>query len=438
MSHKKRYDALMKKTTFCHPIPCILKALTVLPLLLAAVAFAPSPGHAQTVTAATSGKPWVSTWGTSMAGTTAAGFAKQTYNGTNVFNDQTIRMIVHTSVGGKQVRVRLSNEFGTTAVVIGAAHIALSDTGIATVAGSDHVLTFGGGNATVTIPPGSPVVSDAVAMDVPALGNLAVSLYVPTETALDTVHTYAIQDNYVSPVGSGDMTATAVLPLDATTPSIQVWSLLSGVEVRARNTGTFVALGSSVTDGYLSTVDANHRWPDFLARRLNRHGLRVSTVNASLIANPLYQGPVSALARFDRDVLARPGVAYVFMNDILAIEFGEPADGTDDAAASDQMISVLRQYTERAHEYGIKSYAGTVLPSRGSNQYTDSYEARRQSINAFIRGGGFDGYADFDAAVRDPADPTRILPVYDGGDHHHLNDAGYKAVANTFDLALFQ
>ncbi len=383
---------------------------------------------------------WVSTWGTGMSSAASDQFfAASAYKGNNVFNDQVIRQTVHASLGGAVVRLRLSNELGTAPLAVGAVHVALTDSGANIVPGTDRTVTFRGGSTTVTIPTGTPEISDAISLDVPANANLSISVYFPTATPVTTVHPRAMQATYVSPAGSGDVTAEAALPLDPVQPSIDQWSLLSGVEVKAAGARTFVALGSSITDGLLSTPDANRRWTDYLAARLARKGLPVGVVNASIIANPILRagngGP--ALARFDRDVLARPGAAYVFINDILGVEIQGTATNSD-ADYANAVIGGLRQYRTRAHSQGIKAYAGTIIPLGGASNYTPSYEARRQIINAFIRGGGLDGYADFDAAVRDPADPTRILAAYDGGDHHHLNDAGYKVLARSFDLTLFQ
>lgn len=384
---------------------------------------------------------WVSTWGTSVSGTNDSLFAFSAYNGNNVFNNQVIRETVHASLGGAVLRVRLSNEKGTAAVLVGAAHIALTDTAANIVPGTDRTLTFRGGSASVTIPAGSPELSDAVDLDVPANANLSISLYFPASTPVATFHPYAMQTTYVSPPNSGDVTGATTLPLDSAQPVLNQWSLIGGVEVQqAVGTRAFVALGSSITDGYLSTQDTNHRWTDYLALRFARKGLPVGIVNASLIANPLVRvgngDPV--LVRFDRDVLARPGAAYVFLNDVLGVEIQTSGSPLSDADYAQATIGALRQYRTRAHSLGLKAYAGTIIPLGGAPNYTTSYETKRQIVNAFIRNGGLDGYADFDAAVRDPADPTRILAAYDGGDHHHLNDAGYKALAHSFDLALFQ
>ena len=406
-------------------------------VLLAAWAFAPSVVRAQ----APSGKPWVSTWGTGMSSpTNDPSFATNSYNGNNVFNDQVVRQVVHASLGGNQVRIRLSNELGTVPVTVSAAHIALTDTGANIIAGTDQTLTFNGGSPSVTIPAGAPEVSDLAALTVPANATLSVSLYFATATTVTVGHPYSQESTFISPAGSGDVSGAVALPLDAVDPQITQWPLLSGVEVRAKNARVLVAFGSSITNGNLSTVDANHRWTDYLAQRFYRQGLPVGVVNASVVANALltsfHGGP--ALARFDRDVVARPGAAYVIINDIIGVEM-QQATTLSNADRAQEIIGGLRQYITRSHAAGIKAYAATVIPLGGASTYTPDYEVKRQIINAFIRtGDALDGFVDFDAVVADPADPTRILPAYDGGDHHHLNDTGYKLVADTFDLALFQ
>ena len=402
---------------------------------LLTAALVPVVGHAQTSVSAPSDKPWVSTWGSAMSGASNDKFFSATsYNGNDVFVNQTVRLIVLGSVGGNQVRIRLSNEWGTVPLTVGAAHIALTDDAANTVPGTDRVLTFNGGSASITIPTGAPQLSDPVNLTVPARTRLTVSLYLPTGTTVTTGHPNMENHTYVSPVDSGDVTAAVTLPLDAATPTIMQWPLLTGVEVRAVGARSFVVVGSSVADGTLSTVDANHRWTDYLSQRFVRKGLPVGVVNATVIANPLMSdgnGP-NVMARFNRDVFARPGIAYVLINDVIGVECQSPS-------MADQILGGLREYIVRAHSQGLKAYVGTVLPLGGATTYSAAFEAKRQVVNAFIRsGGGFDGYVDFDAALRDPSDPTRIAPIYDGGDHHHLTDAGYKLMADTVDLALFQ
>ena len=377
---------------------------------------------------------WVSTWTGSPSGPdTNFTFAGSAYNGNNTYSNQSIRLIVHASLGGTRVRINLSNELSTVPLRIGAAHIALSAGGASIVDGTDRTLTFNGGQDSVTIPPNAPILSDLVKLDVPALADLAVTIFLPDTVTVTTAVPLSRQTNYVAPAGSGDNTGSSTLPLDASS-SITQWPILTRVDVRAAGSRTCVVLGSSIALGALSTQDANARWTDFLAKRLNNHGLPVSVVNASIVADPLLSnlGGLGALARLNRDALTQPGISYLFINDVSGVE-------SQSAASPAVIIAGLRQLIKRVHSANVKVYAGTIIPLGGGSGYSAAFEANRQGVNDFIRNGGeLDGYVDFDAAVRDPANPTAILAAYDGGDHHHPNDAGDKVLAHTFDLALFQ
>jgi lysophospholipase L1-like esterase len=380
---------------------------------------------------------WVGTW------TTAP--VSEAPTDTNEISNQTLRQIVHVSVGGEQVRVRFSNAFGTGPLVIGAAAIALRDTGESIVPGSSHVLSFSG-NTTFTVPPGAPVVSDPVDLDVSELSDLAIDLYLPGDTSATTspltTHSGALQTNYLST--PGDFTGITTLPVASTRTS---WFFLTGVEVVAsKQTGAVVTFGDSTTDGTNSTPNTNRRWPDDLARRIMaQHGNQgLGVLNVGIAGNRIlhdFVGP-NALARFDRDVLAQTGVTHVTVlegiNDIGFSVF--PAD----AVTADQIIEGHRQLIRRAHAKGLKIFGCTLTPFEGiifpffPGFFTPEGEVKRQTVNAWIRTGGeYDAVIDFDAVVRDPAHPTRILPAYDSGDHAHPNDAGYAAMAAA-DLELFK
>ena len=407
-------------------------ALTALPLVALFISVLPLP-------AAFAGKgteQWVGTWGTALhppnlgpPGLTNSGF-----------NNQTLRQIVHTSVGGEQVRVRLST-FGASALVLGAAHIALRDAGAAIVPGSDRTLTFGG-QPSITIPAGALVVSDPVDLDVPALSDLAVSIFVPGSTGPATWHFVAMQTSYVSPLG--DFTASPVMPVDSTRLA---WFWLAGVEVMAaKQTGAIVAFGDSITDGPGSTPDTNNRWPDQLAQRLMAQpgNHKMGVLNAGITGNRLLHdvlGP-NALARFDRDVLSQTGVTHVIVlegnNDIWSGEVA-PAD----FVTADQIIEGHRQLIERAHARGLKIYGGTLTPFGGFTPFgftlSPGTEAMRQAVNEWIRTSGeYDAVVDFDEVTRDPSFPTRLRPLYDSGDHLHPNNAGYEAMGNAIDPKLFK
>ena len=372
---------------------------------------------------------WVATWGASPVAPLPA-------NTTNPgFTNQTVRMIVHTSVGGSEVRIRLSNLFSTDSLAIGAAHIALHGSGPGITEGSDHPLTFGG-SATATIPPGALLVSDSVPFSVPAQSDLAVSLYLPGTTGQATWHPGAHDTNYVST--AGNFAATDQIPVDRTVTS---WFYLNDVEVRtAKPALAIVTFGDSITDGTNSTNDANHRWPNFLAARLAERHIQLAVVDQGIAGNRILHdlaGP-NALARFDRDVLAQTGVGYVTVllgiNDIGRSGTGHPPQ----PVTADDVIAGHKQMIARAHEAGLKIFGCTLTPFEGANYFSAEGETKREAVNNFIRSGAYDGVIDFDAAAHDPAHPTRLLPAYDSGDHLHPNDAGYQAMANSIDLSLFR
>lgn len=373
---------------------------------------------------------WVGTWG-------ASPVAPLPSNTTNPgFTNQTVRLIVHTSIGGDDVRVRLSNAFGTNSLVIGEAHVALRSMGAAIVPGSDRVLTFSG-TVSTTIPPGALALSDPVELDVPALGDLAVSIYLPGPTGQATWHSGAHQTNYISP--PGDFTAATVMPVDHTVTS---WFYLTDVEVKAsEGTAAIVTLGDSITDGTNSTTDANHRWPNDLAVRLLAHHLKLAVVDEGIGGNRILHdltGP-NALARLDRDVLTKSGVRFVtVLEGINDIGFSVAIQPTQPVSA-DEIIAGHLQIIARAHERGLKIFGCTLTPFEGARYFTPEGEAKREAVNQFIRtSGAYDGVIDFDAATRDPSHLTRFLPAYDSGDHLHPNDAGYQAMANAIDLSLFR
>ena len=397
-----------------------------------AVALLGLPAAAPAQTAGEPAVSWVSTWGTSDSSPgNDPTFLPISYNGTSAFNHQTMRLIVHTSLGGQKVRVRLSNENGTAPLTLGAVHVALSGPAAEIVPGSDAALTFHG-QTGVTLPAGAPILSDAVPFEVPAGANLSISIYLPGTVTLSSTHVSSIQTTYVAAPGSGDTTAAATLPLDPTAPTTQTWPLLTDVQVRTANTGTFVAFGSSITTGIGSTLDANHRWPDYLAKRLAQKGIALGVVNASIVANRLLNdgGGQNALARFDRDVLSRPGVKYVLVTDSAGVDLINGVNNPNQNPSVDELTGALKQLIARAHSRGVKIFAGTILPVEGFVESTES-RAKRLAVNDFLRSGAFDGVADFEQAVLDPADPFRILPALDSGDHHHPNDAGYQRMSKT-------
>ena len=356
-------------------------------------------------------------------------------------NNQTVRMIVHTSIAGRRARVQLSNAFGTTALHIGAAHIALRDKDSAIVAGSDRPLTFSG-NASFTIPPGAEILSDPVGLEVPKLGDLVISLYIPDEATTPTIHLTGLHTTYISKQ-PGDLTGASAIN-DAQT--VQLWYWISAVDVDAApKTALIVAFGDSITDGATSTPDTNRSWPSQLAERLaaNKSTANLAIVNEGISGNRLLNdgAGVSALARFDRDVLSQPGVKWLIVlegiNDIGI--GGRPGAQPPDAVTADDLIAAHKQIIERAHMHGIKVIGATLTPYVGAAYATDQGEAMREAVNQWIRTShAFDGVIDFDKAVQDPANPKQILAKYNIRDHLHPNDDGYKAMAAAVDLSIFK
>ena len=362
-------------------------------------------------------------------------------------SNQTLRQIVHVTLGGSRLRVVLTNVFGTVPLSIGAAQVALRDHDASIQPQSSRPLTFDGSTST-TIPPGTIVLSDPVTLTVRDFGDLAIDTYLPNDTATMhspiTTHAASWQTNYVST--PGNHAGAASLPVQTTTAyrrqdglPTATWFFLARVEVTApANTEAVVTLGDSITDGTASGTDTNNRWPDHLARRLLSANLKLAVLNAGIGGNRVLGdgNGVSALARFDRDVLAQPGVRHVIVlegiNDIGGAR-DNPLPGARD------LIAAHRQLIERAHAHGLKIYGATLTPFEGANYYTAGGEAKRQALNDWIRTGkAYDAVFDFDAAVRDPSHPARTLPQYDAGDHLHLNAAGYKVVADAIDLSVFR
>jgi lysophospholipase L1-like esterase len=393
---------------------------------------------------------WVGTWATAVVPRpqAAPGAAPGRGPAPLNFNNQTLRQVVHVSLGGSRLRVVLSNAFGTSPLAIGGASVALRQKDSTIVSGSSRPVTFGGTFAT-TVAAGTTAVSDPVSLDVPALADLAIDVFLPGDTAASTspltTHNGALQTNYVSI--AGNHAGAAEFPVSATT---QAWFFLSAVDVAApAPAGAVVALGDSITDGTLSTPDTNNRWPDHLARRLAMTGgtaaRPVGVLNQGIAGNRVlsdFVGP-SALARFDRDVLAQSGVTHVILLEGLN-DFGLGGNGQPIPSAAD-LIAGYKQILARAHTHGIKVIAGTMLPFEGADlgaiapgYYSPEKNARRQAINEFIRGGGADGVVDFEAAVRDPGHPLQLLARFKGADNLHLNDAGYQAMAAAVNLALLR
>lgn len=361
---------------------------------------------------------WTGSWETAPSGTTAA------------LPGAAIRNVVHLSIGGSAVRLRISNRLGTLPLRLDAVTVALRrEAGADAVPGSMRVAAFAG-EAAVVVPPGQDVVTDPVPLVVPDGADLLVTVRAPADSGPATYHRTALQTSYVAEDGA--RWAAAEDGAGYTTVTRQ-WYYVTGVDVQGDSAGSVVAFGDSLTDGNGSTSDANHRWPDRLAERLSQDGRRTGVLNAGVSGNRLLRDGVgpSALARLDADALSRAGVrALIVLEGVNDIK-GSPA-ATDPA----EFEAAYREIVRRAHALGIRVVGATITPYSGYSAYTEAAERVRQQVNARIRTGGvFDAVADFDAAVRDPALPERIRPEYDPGDHLHFNDAGMRTLADTVDLA---
>ncbi len=345
----------------------------------------------------------------------------------------TLRQVIHTSVGGPLVRVRFSNAFGSSPLAITAAHIARSRGGHVIDVTSDRPLTFGGADS-VLIASGATAISDAMEYDVPALGDVAVTIQIAAAPAEVTGHPGSRTTSYLQ---AGQWASEAELPAAVTTDH---WYVIAGLDVVADGAAV-VALGNSITDGRGSGTNRNDRWPDNLARRLQadpRTG-RVAVLNAGIGGNAVLAGGLgpTALARLDRDVLAPAGARWVILlegvNDI-----GGATQPGQAAAVARNLVVAYREIIDRVHARGLRIYGATIPPFGGSQYDGDEREAARQTVNQWIRSSGaFDAVIDFDAALRDPAQPSRLLPAADSGDHLHPGEAGYRLMADAIDLALF-
>ncbi len=379
---------------------------------------------------------WVASWATPQQ-------IPEAKNALPALHDATLRQVVHLSLGGTRLRIHISNVFGTLPLHLSAVHIARPGAAAGSIdAASDRALRFSG-HADVTIPAGADYISDPIGFSVPPLGDLAITLHYDDTPAQQTGHPGSRATSFYAP---GDHVADAVLP-GAT--AVDHWYQIEGVDVLAFADAAAVAvLGDSITDGRGSTTNGNDRWTDVLAWRLRRSPQwpNIAVLNKGIGGGRVLQdglGP-SALARFDRDVLAPASVKWLIVlegiNDLAVLTRDAPATPQAHAAMVAGVIAGYAQIIARAHAHGIKVYGATILPDLGGDYYHPDAqnEADRHAVNAWIRSPGhFDAVIDFDAALRDPAAPDALLPAYDSGDHLHPNPAGYKAMADAVPLALF-
>ena len=393
---------------------------------------------------------WIATWAASPE-PTAPDPSRPLLN----IEDQTVRERVRLSIGGVQIRIRLSNEYGSAPLLIGSATVATPTDPASVRSGSIQTITFGGHNS-VTIPAGAPVLSDAVTFPVASGAEISISIYFPKRVATPTLHWLALKSAVVSQ--HGDYTRAEKIEGGSVAKSA---ILVSAVLVPAQPSERLVvALGDSITDGDGSTVDADLNWPSDLVRRLGKtpEGSRLAVVNEGIAGNRLLNDcfiasvgcfSVSALARFERDALAVPGVRHVVLLEGIN-DIGFPGANLDgqaladpaDARTAEELIGAYRQLIARAHAQGVKLIGATITPCEGVDipgYYSESKEATRQAVNKWIRtSGSFDGVIDFDAVLRDPEHPSRLLPRFASKDHLHPNDDGYQAMADAIDLTLFK
>jgi lysophospholipase L1-like esterase len=391
---------------------------------------------------------WVGSWGGAPNAAPAAAVVH--------LEDQTVRHVLRLSLGGSALRLRLTNEFGASALRVGEVRVAVraGTQGTAIVPATDRPVTFGGA-ASVLIPAGAPAVSDPVDLDLAGGADLVVSLYLPERTAVTSEHAYALQKNAVA---AGNVTGATTV-----TPTAQPTSVyfVSGVSVRARRRASaIVTLGDSITDGGKSTVGADLRWPDQLAGRLRAAHPPVdrAVVNAGISGNRLLHDPnppagnpaeayalnfgPSALRRFDRDVLAQPAAAFVIT--LIGVnDLGHPGTVAplSETVTAEQIIAGHQQLAARAHAAGLRIFGGTIMPFEDDTFgfWSQANGDKRNAVNDWIRTSGvYDAVIDFAAVVADPADPDKLAAAYSSGDGLHPNDAGHTAMAAAVPLDLFR
>lgn len=372
---------------------------------------------------------WIGAWTASMQAPFEDGVSSEG------FEDQTLRFIIQPHIDGKAMRIRLSNVFGSESLTIDEVYAAVSKDGAETVSGTKKQITFEG-DKKVTIPPREKVFSDPIDFEVSSDKALAISIYVSDETGPASWHPRSIQTSYISSGNQSDETDASAFETEE-----EAWFWLDGVDAVPDSSvkGAVAVVGSSIANGNYSTLDANHRWPDFLAKRLNHKetDIKMSVLNAGITANQLLNSPPEkgehVLARLDRDVYSQSGIKAVILHAGLNDIRHHPEYDAE------KIIVRMKEIINATHEQGLEIYGATLTPFKGSGMYSAEGERTRQEVNSWIRTSEeFDGVIDFDKTLRDPDDQERFLPEYDSGDHLHPNDEGYQKMAESIDLSIFE
>jgi lysophospholipase L1-like esterase len=417
----------------CRPRPAVTPLRSSLIGFAALICLAAAPAQTSSTPHAVPPTQWVGAWAT-------APFGGDPWHEIPTLVGSTLRQIVHTSIAGRTLRIRFTNEFGTEPLRIDAANVGLSVGESAIQPGSLHTLTFSG-QPSILIPAGAQALSDTADLPTQTFADLAITVFLPLQQISNvSVHSSAQQTNYIQP---GNEVSAPRLTAPVSTPS---WYFLKGVDVQpvAPQAAAIVAFGDSITDGAYASENQNHRWPDYLAVRLHNNPAtaNLSVLNEGIGGNCVLVtcvGP-NTLARFDRDVLAQSGVRYVIVlesiNDIGGLH---TPNRPEYHLTAEDLEQGLSQLVARAHEHGIQVFGATITPYQGAGYATDKGEQIREAVNTWILTSGvFDGTVDFDKATRDPDHPLTFASQYDSGDHLHPKDAGYTAMADSIDLSLFR